>query len=479
MDQPSIRVHDLWSHQLEAYAHCEQHPAAYIAAAMGTGKSAVVVAQVVNHGLARTLILCPVSVLGVWRREFQRHAPHDRCPEVLVLDKGTTVQKAGAVERAVSAIHPSSLQPSASSLRPSLVVVVNYESAWRNELAAVLLAGRWDLVVLDEAHRCKAPSGRISRFVARLRGVAVRRLCLSGTPAPHSPLDLFSQFRFLDPSIFGLWYTQFRARYAVTDRMFPSRVLRWVNQKELSLKFRSITYQVGSEVLDLPPEQHQTLSFALCSKAWRVYAGLRDELIAEVGAGLVTAGNALVKLLRLQQLTGGGLVSSDGVYVQLDGGKESLLLDLVRDIPAGEPVVVFCRFVRDLAAVERVAGVLGRRYGEVSGRRHDLTEHAAMQSGVDMMGVQVQSGSLGVDLTAACYCVHYSLGFSLGEYQQSLARVNRPGQTRPVRYYHLVAERTVDELVYKALAARKKVVEAVLTGLAGAAVGEIEENAWT
>ena len=36
--------------------------------------------------------------------------------------------------------------------------------------------------------------------------------------------------------------------------------------------------------------------------------------------------------------------------------------------------------------------------------------------------------------------VYYSLGFSLGSYEQSLARVHRPGQTRPVEYIHLLAE---------------------------------------
>jgi hypothetical protein len=110
-----------------------------------------------------------------------------------------------------------------------------------------------------------------------------------------------------------------------------------------------------------------------------------------------------------------------------------------------------------------VARELGRGYSEVSGREKTL---AAWQAGdTTILGVQIQSGGTGLDLFKACYCAYYSLGFSLGEYEQSLARLHRPGQTRCVRYYHLVAKGTVDEAVYAALRERRNVVEAVLSRL--------------
>jgi SNF2 family DNA or RNA helicase len=61
--------------------------------------------------------------------------------------------------------------------------------------------------------------------------------------------------------------------------------------------------------------------------------------------------------------------------------------------------------------------------------------------------------------------LHLSLGFSLGDYEQSLARLRRPGQTRMVRYYHMIAAGTVDETVYTALRERRDVVNAVLVNL--------------
>jgi hypothetical protein len=76
--------------------------------------------------------------------------------------------------------------------------------------------------------------------------------------------------------------------------------------------------------------------------------------------------------------------------------------------------------------------------------------------------VQIQSGGAGVDFSRAAFCVYYSTGFSLANYLQSVKRLHRPGQTRPVRYYHLVARGTVDEVVYKSLEAKQGIIESVL-----------------
>ena len=79
-----------------------------------------------------------------------------------------------------------------------------------------------------------------------------------------------------------------------------------------------------------------------------------------------------------------------------------------------------------------------------------------------MLNAQIQAGGVGVNLSRAAYCVYYSVGFSLSDFVQSLARTHRAGQTRKVSYYHLLARDTVDAKVYAALAARKRVIDAVL-----------------
>ena len=130
------------------------------------------------------------------------------------------------------------------------------------------------------------------------------------------------------------------------------------------------------------------------------------------------------------------------------------------DLPQGEPCVVFCRFTADVQAVHRAAAKLGLYSMELSGQRNDL--EAWQRGAASVLAVQIQAGSLGIELHRAAFAAFYSLGYSLSEYLQARARLVRPEQTRPVHFTHLVVSGTVDPEVYRALERREQVIEAVL-----------------
>ena len=67
---------------------------------------------------------------------------------------------------------------------------------------------------MDESHRLKSPSGQISRWASQIADRSVRRLALTGTPMPHSPMDIYAQYRAVDKTIFGVSYQEFKNRYA-------------------------------------------------------------------------------------------------------------------------------------------------------------------------------------------------------------------------------------------------------------------------
>jgi len=82
-----------------------------------------------------------------------------------------------------------------------------------------------------------------------------------------------------------------------------------------------------------------------------------------------------------------------------------------------------------------------------------------------VLAVQIRAGAEGVDLTRAAHCVFYSVSHSLGDYEQALARVHRPGQTRSVSYYHIVTRDTIDQSIYNALSRKASVIESVVSRL--------------
>lgn len=454
-DQPTLRKTDAWEHQVKAYWFAVRLKSAMLALDMGTGKSKVVIDIVVNAECRKVLVICPTSVRGVWRGEFEKHSPIPW--SMTILEKGAVKKRTAAAARAMS------------GTGNPVCIVINYEAVWLEPFASWALGQEWDCLILDESHRIKSPTSHVSRYAARLGLKSERRLLLTGTPMPHSPLDIFAQYRVLDPGVFGTSWTQFRQRYSIHNNpLIPQQVTGYKNQAELNKRFAHLAYRVeADDVLDLPEVQHHKRTFVLSPVAQRAYRELEDELITEVEGGVVTAANALVKLLRLQQITSGYLVEDETKReTEVDDGKAKLLADLLDDFGPHEPVVVFCWFKHDLDRIREVAAKLKRRYGEVSGRHRDLTPEATMPADIDVLGVQVKSGGVGVDLTRARYCVCYSLGcISPGDYDQLLARIHRPGQERPVSYYHLIGENTVDVSMYRARRKRQDVIDAVLASL--------------
>jgi SNF2 family DNA or RNA helicase len=441
----------LWPHQQDALDFIRTKPAALLNMDMGTGKSAVAIRYLEARNCRRVLILCPKSVAQVWPGQFETHATMPW--SISTLDQGSI------------ATRTKELQGLTASEQP-LAVIVNYD-VLPYSIGPAIKAEPWDAVVLDELHKIKAPAGKISRFCSQLSDRIPNRIGLTGTVMPHSPLDVYAQFRALDKRIFGTANAAFKARYAVMGGFQGKQVVSYQNMDDLYSRMALITYRCkASEVLDLPPYTDTERYCTLPAEAARVYRDLKAEAIAEIKAGLITAGNALVKLLRLAQVANGFVRDDEEQYHVLHDAKAALLADVIEDLApdwgqAREPVIVFGRFHKDLDAVRAVAETAGYRVGELSGRRNDL---APFQRGeTDLLAVQLQSGGVGIDLTRARYCVYYSHDWSLGNYDQSRARVHRPGQTRPVTYIHLLPQGTVDVTVLKALANKRNVVDAVLT----------------
>jgi hypothetical protein len=451
----------------------------------------------------RVLIVCPNTVRGVWPREVRKfsakkwHIVNGKKPSKRA--RTGWVDIAGAGKRLAEAENCLFDCYCGAEVHAA---VVNYDILAREPWKSWHPAKPIDHVVYDEVHRLKAHDGQISRTCAKWVSWSNRRVGLSGTMMPQTPLDVFGVYRALDPGIFGLSWTFFRASYAITNPHIEQQVVGYKNMADLAKKFFSIAYRPTVD-LDLPPVVDITRECVLEPEARRIYDSLDAEMWADltgVGGsvdpqvlreldaelehigelydlgeireqrdGTVTPANIMVKLLRLQQLTGGTVIDDDGARVRVSHAKQKLLAEVLDEVGCSrgegrepEPVIVFCRFKSDLDAVAEVAAAAGLSYGEVSGRsKTGLTADSEMAE-YDVVGVQIQSGGTGVDLTRARVGVWYSLGYSLSDYDQARKRMDRPGQTRSVTFVHLLAEDTADFEVYAALDSRRSVIHGVM-----------------
>ncbi len=168
------------------------------------------------------------------------------------------------------------------------------------------------------------------------------------------------------------------------------------------------------------------------------------------------AANAMVKVSKLQQIVAGHCRYKEDEWsppktATLGHSKEKALEDLIEGMDS--PVAVFCNYREDLVRIRAVAGRLKRSYAEISGSEKSALNDRSEWAHGDVIGVQIQSGGTGIDLTRGHYGVYYTQTMSLTDYDQSRKRIHRPGQTEPVTYYHLVAPGTIESHVYESLKA--------------------------
>lgn len=443
---------NLWSHQKKALDFIANKTGAMLAMDMGTGKSRVVVEYIRKTQPINTLIICPLSVIGVWPEQFEKFG-NNECPAILALANGSVAKKTRRIKDFFERLGKG-------------VAIVNYESVRSEPLSSWTKYRRWSLVVLDESHKIKTPASVISWWAKSIRNVSLKRLALTGTPLPHSPLDAYAQYRFLNPRVFQPSYALFKNTYGVMGGYREKQVIDFQNMEDFNTRFKSIAYRVSKdEALDLPDEVDVIRKFDLSEKTTKIYKDLERWLITQVQDGVVTVNNALTKLLRLQQITGGsvGGVNEEKKLEVLSHEKAHTLQEIIQELPPKEPVVVFCRFLHDIDEAKAMLMTEEREVAELSGRVKELERFKSGEA--DSIVVQIQSGGLGVDLSRACYSIFYSMGFSLGDYQQARARIHRAGQNRKVTHIHVIARDTVDEKIMGAIQKKKNIVDFVLTSM--------------
>lgn len=456
-ERESLSATGLWKHQVQAVDFARNKQGTLLAMGMGSGKTACAVRLIEEWDCRRVLVLCPKSVVRVWPGQVSLHGK--QAWTVLPLDTGTLPRRQKELAQALT------LQ---ATLGTRLLVVLNYD-VLPYSIGQYLKTVQWDALVEDECHRLKGPAGRQSRLCSQLADRVPRRLGLTGTPMPHSPLDIYGQFRALDKRVFGTSYALFRARYAVMGGFQNHTVVAFRDLDDLHERMYARTFRCRTcDVVDLPEYTDVDRYCELEPEARRVYDTLAEEMVVELESGLLSADNALVKLLRLAQVANGTVKDDAGEMRSVGTEKQQLLAEVLEELKAGwqeaqEPVVVFYRFSVDGNAIHETAQGLGLTTAELSGRRNDL---ATWQDGqADILVVQLQAGGVGIDLTRARYVIYHSSDWSLGNHEQSRARVHRPGQTRPVTYIHLLARSTVDEQVRKALEKKAAVVDFVLDAM--------------
>lgn len=415
----------LYSHQLRALRELPKR-GGYLAFEMGLGKTFTAIEYAYKHGHSRVLVICPAVALGVWADELKQEE------EPYYLPTGSRKEKAIQVTDAERGY-----------------MLLNYEAII--ETAVERAINKWNptLIIVDEAHKIKSATAKRSKVVHRLTKER-EALLLSGTPIANNLLDLYSQYKAIDPLIWGgISWTKFKNQYGIWGGYQNYQLIGIRGADELLKIIEPWTVVARKEdVLDLPDKlfTRVPVPFEHGFNEYRRMAatGVNSEHVTH---------NPLEKSLRLHQLAGRAKIDAT---VQL---VESL-------VEQGEQVAVYAMYRDELEQLSKRLKVESLTGDTSADRRSAMTQE--FQQGKEKIFLsQIVAGSTAITLTAASHMVYHSTSWSYVDFAQSQDRIHRIGTKNIVNYYLMVARgpkggKLIDEKILKALENKQDFADEVM-----------------
>lgn len=475
-----------YAHQLEGVRRLVMHNGTYgLFYDVGTGKTRCVIDYLgmLAHKFqaeVRVLVCAPRSVVDTWELQAAQWASPSVPFRVEAL-QGTLAQKQFAL-----ASHTPCQKYSDSGTLVTLFVV-NYEAlSSRRARGNKLDSDLWlaavkkfnpHVLICDESQRCKSNSSNVARLLHRIGPLVKRRILLSGTPMPHSPVDIYSQFKILDPTVFWtgskpMTHAQFEAKICNMGGWGGKQVLGFRNLDWLENRMAERSHALSKEeCLDLPPVTHVDVPVRLSDKEQRAYDKVRKEMVVALENGeLMSTPSMLINRLRLRQLTCGFAKEDDTGDIQwLGTSRIDSAVDLITDLLDGSNRVVVFGWAR--AEIEALKERLGPVAHLITGQASDVERLRLRQVFGDVKShpekmvliAQWRTISLGInELVTASHGVMMSLTEQREDVLQAIGRLDRPGQLSPVTFHWLLVRGTVDEVVRRSHLERTDLERSIL-----------------
>lgn len=439
-----------YAHQLEIFEKFKDKNEFALFLEMGTGKTKIVL-DYLSYNIdffERALVFCPKSVISSWEDEVPKHS--DLSYQVVT---GPTTKKRQAITEGIQ--------------KKSKLFITNYEAV----LALYdFIKDMFDVIILDESTYIKNPWAKRTKRIIKLGDNCRVRIIMTGMAVTNSPLDIWAQYRFLDKGkSFGSSFLGFRNKYFYSDYNKWNWFLKdgSINKINHAI-YKKAVRKLKSECIDLPPKIYEQRIVDMPKQVRKIYDEMRLLLVAEINMNeKLTVREAIVKTLRLQQITGGVIPTDAGKYYYNDY-KIKVLNEIIQENP-GEKIVIWCNFLEEIHMIERSFSEKGLKYVSIYGKIKHRTEIIhQFQNDPDtkyFIG-QIKTAGMGITLTAANLVVYYSNSFSVEARYQSEDRCHRIGQENKVLYIDILSRKSIDMYIVNVLKRKLKISDLTLKSIA-------------
>lgn len=409
----------------------------------GLGKTAISL-TIIQECLSERnpwLVLCPLRVMDTWEQEIKawKHLSGLR-----------SVRLHGKYK--VDVLHEQ-----------ADLYLMNYEGLpWLHELL-VRNKGKdspFHNIILDESQRMKAHNTKRWKKFRSMVPMFDRRLLLTGTPLGGGGVEgLFTQTYILDRGrTFGHNFTDFQYRYFnPSPHCEYSWVLRegaldeiWKQIDPFCLSMRAI------DKLDMPELIRNNIYVDLPRDAAAMYYQVKEDFFLQLDDNtVVLPPTAAATLMKLRQISQGGVFDEEGIWHRLHDAKVEALIDLVDELN-GTPLIVFYQFNGELERLREVFPAAPAYRGGLSQKEATQIKSDFNSDKIPVLFAHPKAASLGLNLQegSAHNICWFTPTYSLEEFIQSEARLWRQGQDRGVVVHHILSRGTVDHAIMAALEAK-------------------------
>lgn len=407
---------------------------------MGLGKTLqaiALLAKIHEKKRRRSLVIMPKSLIYNWENEIARFTPQLKIGVYYGINRDF------------------------KSLEDVQVILTTYGTV-RNDIEN-LMKHKFEIIVLDESQNIKNINSQTTKAVLLLN--AKKRIALSGTPIENNLLELYSLFRFLNPSMFGT-VQMFTNNYIVPIQKYSDTS----TIKELRKKiYPFLLRRVKKEVLKDLPDKIEKLIYVDMNDEHRKYYEERREYFYSMLEKNNTVNGEVDKFFVLQAINElRHIVSSPEIDDRkiISSKKEVLMENIIEAIENGHKVLVFVNY---LSSIERICESLKEnkiKFLKMTGQtkdRQSLVDKFQNDSRYKAFVMTLKTGGVGLNLVSADTIFIYDPWWNKTIENQAIDRAYRLGQDKTVFAYKMIMKNTIEEKILKLQEMKNKLLDDLIS----------------
>lgn len=393
----------------------------------------------------KILIVCPANAKINWFREVNAYIP----------EEDITIVKSGYW-------NPKKYTIINYDILKNFETIVDGRKVYKEgEIKSFLSDEGFDLIILDEAHMVKNPSSQRAKIINQITKNIKRRWLLTGTPLANRPMDFFNLLKICDSPVTTSW-KQYAFRYC-DGKKFKKKLKSgsykdiWVtdgasNLEELHERTKNLILRRKKEDhLDLPPKIVAPYYIEIDDMV--EYNNVFNEYLewAKSEGKKLGAGRHMVELIVLRK------------YLALEKTKQTIEL-AEQAIENGQKVIIFTNFTHSFDALINHFGRLAVGHnGKMNGtQKQNSVDRFQNDDNVMVFVGNLISAGTAITLTKAEVVIMNDLDFVPANHAQAEDRAHRIGSTSTTNVYYPIAVGTIDEMMFKILEKKRKIIDTVI-----------------